>query len=667
MDEEQSDIIPDMEHDVGLTEHEGVECKVLEEGRDHQVYRPIAKKPTDDLLYMYRSKENSNVVPIKIEPFSPGNSFEGSMFSPYMSYEKFWPSLSSAGNYTQAMENKAVGIMQEEESKHSLIRLKSEDELLEKKETQVEYPNPLILKLLNESNLTSPSTLSPPLNVKPGVRRGVSCIMWVHLQATICTEWAQERLVLKQGDGNSRGNSSIFHQDLKSLHDLQASNHKTSSGKAPRTIHRCILKTSSTIRDPRNKDLECHVCNTSYQNYSTYFTHLIDNTCMRYQEENRISNTRMTIYAPRTETESAIQSILSFQKRRRTSRTNKTKSSTNPKMFPSYKNYASLDINAAGSELDFATQNLLSDYETNTRRNLNTETANDSRLENIHGETSTSYPAQESDSDPDVQIISEQMKRTNNEPPPKKIRIAEEDSAEAMTYVETDNDIPNINERFTESNEEESYTEAIEQPSEYMNKTSSNFDEKAASETLLLLSSSSQKKTEETGNQAVQLAEPEVTSSNCTFHLPVLCPCEAARRLTKITVEENAADEAHLANFTAKLTGLLTKLLGERRLTQLGFPEISGQEVLEKVLRLTGTTITREDNLCTENCKVEKDRELQRKYRFLKSRIIALEMNTEAFLKICTPDEEIWEKFGWRGKKVTEIITKIVDTGLPAL
>ena len=57
----------------------------------------------------------------------------------------------------------------------------------------------------------------------------------------------------------------------------------------------------------------------------------------------------------------------------------------------------------------------------------------------------------------------------------------------------------------------------------------------------------------------------------------------------------------------------------------------------------------------------------QVQYRLLKSRLIALEMNTEAFLRICTPDEEMWEKFGWKGKTVTEIITDIVEIGLPSI
>ena len=84
----------------------------------------------------------------------------------------------------------------------------------------------------------------------------------------------------------------------------------------------------------------------------------------------------------------------------------------------------------------------------------------------------------------------------------------------------------------------------------------------------------------------------------------MLCPCEAARRLDNITNEENSKDQLKFADFSAKLTVVLTQLLGERRLRQLGFPATSGKEVLEKVLRLTGTTITREDDLCTEICKV---------------------------------------------------------------
>ena len=59
--------------------------------------------------------------------------------------------------------------------------------------------------------------------------------MWIHLQASICTEWAHERLVLKQGQQNaaqlklSKENilkKSTFHQELDSLHELQTNSYK---------------------------------------------------------------------------------------------------------------------------------------------------------------------------------------------------------------------------------------------------------------------------------------------------------------------------------------------------------------------------------------------------------------------------------------------------------
>ena len=48
-------------------------------------------------------------------------------------------------------------------------------------------------------------------------------------------------------------------------------------------------------------------------------------------------------------------------------------------------------------------------------------------------------------------------------------------------------------------------------------------------------------------------------------------------------------------------------------------------------------------------------------YRIVRCRRAALELNTEAFMKICIPHNEVWNKFGWRGKGVSQIISQIVD------
>ena len=52
-------------------------------------------------------------------------------------------------------------------------------------------------------------------------------------------------------------------------------------------------------------------------------------------------------------------------------------------------------------------------------------------------------------------------------------------------------------------------------------------------------------------------------------------------------------------------------------------------------------------------------------YRTQRCRRAALELNTEAFMKICIPSNEVWNKFGWRGKGVSQIISQIVDNGVP--
>ena len=57
--------------------------------------------------------------------------------------------------------------------------------------------------------------------------------------------------------------------------------------------------------------------------------------------------------------------------------------------------------------------------------------------------------------------------------------------------------------------------------------------------------------------------------------------------------------------------------------------------------------------------------ESQVNYRTLRCRRAALELNTEAFMKICIPHNEVWNKLGWRGKGVSQIISQIVDNGVP--
>ena len=70
---------------------------------------------------------------------------------------------------------------------------------------------------------------------------------------------------------------------------------------------------------------------------------------------------------------------------------------------------------------------------------------------------------------------------------------------------------------------------------------------------------------------------------------------------------------------------------------------------------------------------VERRREAERSFGedrggrcgVVRSRKAALEVNTEAFLKICIPHSEVWNRFGWSGKTVSQIVSQIVDNGIP--
>ena len=99
-----------------------------------------------------------------------------------------------------------------------------------------------------------------------------------------------------------------------------------------------------------------------------------------------------------------------------------------------------------------------------------------------------------------------------------------------------------------------------------------------------------------------------MTSSNSVqapeLGVSLLCPCEASTRLERMSDEEAAQDTKTLAWWEEKLGSLLGVLLGSKRMAGLGYPGIGPLAILEKVLRLTGTNITGEDDLCTDSCKV---------------------------------------------------------------
>ena len=85
-------------------------------------------------------------------------------------------------------------------------------------------------------------------------------------------------------------------------------------------------------------------------------------------------------------------------------------------------------------------------------------------------------------------------------------------------------------------------------------------------------------------------SEEEVVGSSCH--------CRA------MSEEKAEREKEELRVFSQKLCSLLRLLLGERKMVQLGAPDVSPIDLLEKVLRLTGSKVTKEDDLCSEKSKV---------------------------------------------------------------
>ena len=100
--------------------------------------------------------------------------------------------------------------------------------------------------------------------------------------------------------------------------------------------------------------------------------------------------------------------------------------------------------------------------------------------------------------------------------------------------------------------------------------------------------------------------DDEVTSSSNIQeeHISSCCPCEASLTMESITEDEAERDREDLKVFSWKVSSLLLLLLGEKKMLQLGAPDVAPPDLLEKVLRLTGSKITREDDLCSDKCKV---------------------------------------------------------------
>nr|QIA97604.1 Krueppel 1-like protein [Procambarus clarkii] len=85
---------------------------------------------------------------------------------------------------------------------------------------------------------------------------------------------------------------------------------------------------------------------------------------------------------------------------------------------------------------------------------------------------------------------------------------------------------------------------------------------------------------------------------------------------------------------------VLEALIGNERLEQLGHPQTSVDEVLMRTLKLMGSQPCKEPSL---------------------SAMDRVKVNLRLLLECSVPDQDMWTKFGWRGKPIDDIVSEFLN------
>ncbi|KAL7635843.1 UNVERIFIED_CONTAM: hypothetical protein RMT77_013660 [Armadillidium vulgare] len=92
-------------------------------------------------------------------------------------------------------------------------------------------------------------------------------------------------------------------------------------------------------------------------------------------------------------------------------------------------------------------------------------------------------------------------------------------------------------------------------------------------------------------------------------------------------------------NFCQSVLKVLESCIGMERLHKLGYPKSSIDDVIMKTLNLMDT------QPCWEPSLAPMDR---------------IKVNLRLLLECCIPDQELWDKFGWKGKSIEDIVSEFL-------
>lgn len=152
-------------------------------------------------------------------------------------------------------------------------------------------------------------------------------------------------------------------------------------------------------------------------------------------------------------------------------------------------------------------------------------------------------------------------------------------------------------------------------------------------------------------------------SMNHLYSWTNLCPHFAAATQTRpIPLDDFLYDQATLATLKIELASLIAGIIGEDKLTSLGYPDTDILSIAQTLLQMTQGSCRRVEEGCSGAC-VRLESVLnttQLKYQKLKTQLAVGRLNTMRLLEICLPNQRIWSEKKWLEKPMEVILGEII-------
>ena len=458
-----------------------------------------------------------------------------------------------------------------------------------------------------------------------------------------------------------------FHNQISSLKALKNTNSLSDphqphhhQKKRPKTIHRCILQRVSRSSSGLLPSLQCHVCEASHSSYEKYLNHLLDSTCAKRKEEKEGLNKVMMASA------SQIPTVLPEVNPSRKGR-------------PPYKRHRSLQYQTQESLQEQQQQQAQQQHKHLSQLPQPTPPDEEIRIEAEYIKVSNGNNKKSPDhhqhhlpqpvTRPLVTVRSDLMAS----PTAAASTSSDAATSTAATTATVDFPSPPIEEdqrpknvRSSISNNKSTTEETEEVPlnlsvNKKREETETDVENKEESSSVDIPALLPLRKRRSVRNEA------ESNSNSISKRTKKSCAHTEATELIPITLVEHANDQAKLANLKVQLTNLLVSLLGEARLTEMGYPETDILSLLGSVLEAARCPARRPDEDCVEGCKVTSSASAnsnQFKFRRLRREIDSARFNVRRLLEICIPEETVWLRNGWDSKEVEEVLREIQEKGM---